>query len=109
MSVIKRLILQNFKRFSMLDLSFTPGRNVLIGDNESGKSSILLALDLVMSDSRYRVEALGVESLLSQDAVAHFQAGQRTADRLPVLTADLFLSDGRDPDLHGRQNLGGGR
>jgi predicted ATP-dependent endonuclease of OLD family len=62
MPLITRLMLQNFKKFPELDVSFCADRNVLIGDNESGKSTILLALDLVLSDSRHRVEALGVES-----------------------------------------------
>jgi len=31
---------------------------VLIEDNESGKSSILLALDLVLSNSRHRLATL---------------------------------------------------
>lgn len=107
MPFITRLMLQNFKKFPELDLSFSADRNVLIGDNESGKSTILLALDLVLSDSRHRVEALGVESLLSQSAVKRFQEGERSADRLPVLIADVFLSEGGNPDLNGRQNLTG--
>ncbi|QHA89926.1 ATP-dependent nuclease [Serratia rhizosphaerae] len=105
MPVITRLMLQNFKKFSALDLSFCADRNVLIGDNESGKSSILLALDLVLSDSRYRVETLGVETLLSQSAVDGFLAGERRIEQLPVLTVDVFLSAGTNPDLNGRQNL----
>ena len=107
MPLITRLMLQNFKKFPELDLRFTHDRNILVGDNESGKSTILLALDLVLSDSRHRVEALGVESLLSQSAVRQFQEGERRADQLPVLTADVFLSNGGDPDLNGRQNLAG--
>ncbi len=69
MPLITRLMLQNFKKFPELDLRFTHDRNILVGDNESGKSTILLAL----GDSRHRVEALGVESLLSQSAVRQFQ------------------------------------
>ena len=94
MPLITRLMLQNFKKFPELDLRFSNDRNILVGDNESGKSTILLALDLVLSDSRHRVEALGVESLLSQSAVRHFQEGERRADPLPVLTAAVFLSNG---------------
>ena len=53
MPLITRLMLQNFKKFPELDLRFTHDRNILVGDNESGKSTILLALDLVLSDSRH--------------------------------------------------------
>lgn len=80
MPLITRLMLQNFKKFPELDLRFTHDRNILVGDNESGKSTILLALDLVLSDSRHRVEALGVESLLSQSAV---RGGKREPQKIP--------------------------
>ena len=49
MPLITRLMLQNFKKFPELDLRFSNDRNILVGDNESGKSTILLALDLVLS------------------------------------------------------------
>jgi predicted ATP-dependent endonuclease of OLD family len=52
MPLITRLMLQNFKKFPELGLRFTHDRNILVGENESGKSTILLALDLVLSDSR---------------------------------------------------------
>lgn len=102
MPVITHLMLKNFRNFSSLSLSFQPGRNVIIGDKESGKRSILLALDLVPSDSRHRVETLGIESLLSLNAVEAFQAGERRADFLPELVVDVFLSNGGNPDLNGR-------
>lgn len=107
MPVITSLILRNFKKFESLTLDFQPGRNVLVGDNESGKSSILLALDLVLSNSRHRVETMGIDSLLSLKAVADFQAGERRAELLPELIVDVFISSGTVPDLNGRQNLAG--
>lgn len=73
MPLITRLMLQNFKKFPELDLHFSADRNILVGDNESGKSTILLALDLVLSDSRHRVEALGVESLLPSQRSGAFR------------------------------------
>ncbi len=42
-----------------------------------------------------------------QSAVRHFQEGDRRADQLPVLAADVFLSNGGGPDLNGSQNLAG--
>lgn len=74
---IKKLMLQNFKKFDSLHLQFHPGKNVLIGDNEAGKSSILMALDLTLNASRSRVESLGLESLLSQRAVNNFFLRER--------------------------------
>ncbi len=103
--MITHLMLRNFRKFHSLQLSFQRGKNVLIDDNESGKSSVLLALDLALSGSRHRVESLGEESLISRQAVLAFQAGVRRADLLPELIADVFLSDTGNPDLNGRQNL----
>lgn len=39
---------------------------MITGDNESGKSSMLMALDLVLIDSRLRVESPGIKALPSQ-------------------------------------------
>ena len=44
--VITKIILQNFKRFACLEVDFKSQINILIGDNEAGKSSILQAIDL---------------------------------------------------------------
>ena len=56
--VITKLKLHNFRRFLEFGVDFNDEMNLLIGDNESGKSSILQALDLVMSGSRSKVEAV---------------------------------------------------
>ncbi|KPY70213.1 AAA family ATPase [Pseudomonas syringae] len=41
MPAITQLELQNFKSFPALTLHFDPGTNVLIGDNATGRSSVL--------------------------------------------------------------------
>lgn len=89
MPAIKKVTLHNFKKFESLTLDFAPDVNVLIGDNETGKSSVLLALDLALSASRSRVETIGYESLLSQYAVRTFLKGQRTLDLLPESNTTL--------------------
>lgn len=48
--------------FPSLFFSFQPG------GNESGNSSMLLALDLVLRGSRHRIESLGTKALLSPQA-----------------------------------------
>jgi len=55
---------------------------MLTGDNASGKSPVLPALDPALSISRHRVESLGVESMISRQAGLAFQAGVRRADLL---------------------------
>jgi len=41
---------------------------MITGNNESGKSSMLPALDLVLSEGRHQVELPGIKTLLSQQA-----------------------------------------
>ena len=64
MPTIKRLVLKNFKRFQSLELDFDNELNILVGGNEAGKSSMLQALDLVMSASRSKVEYFGLGNVL---------------------------------------------
>jgi putative ATP-dependent endonuclease of OLD family len=70
--VIKKLILKNFKKFKYLELDLNESMNILVGDNEAGKSSLLLALDLVLSASRSKVEKYGLEGLMNIDTVKFF-------------------------------------
>jgi predicted ATP-dependent endonuclease of OLD family len=104
MPTVERIVLSNFKKFKHLELEFDPELNVLIGDNEAGKSSVLLALDLVMSASRSRADTLGVETLLYRSAVTDFQRGAKTVDLLPEIFVEVYLSAGTDPSLNGKCN-----
>jgi len=102
---IRRLILKNFKRFKALELEFDPELNILIGGNEAGKSSVLQAIDLVLSSSRSRVEAIGLEALFNANSIAEFLAGPRKIIDLPELLIEVYF-DGLEAhhDLDGRNN-----
>ena len=101
---VKAIVLSNFKKFEMRTLSFDPALNILVGDNEAGKSTVLLAIDLALSGSRSKVETLGVDTLLRKGAVDAFLRGGKRAVDLPTLVVEVYLSDRTDPDLHGRCN-----
>lgn len=93
MQYIKKIKLKNFKKFKEFEFELHEGLNTLIGDNESGKSSILQAIELVASGSRYKVENLGLDALLNKDAVnAFLKLGKKTFEQLPELHAELFLA-----------------
>lgn len=66
---IKKIRLRNYKRFREYTIEPNPGFNVLVGDNETGKSTILEAIDLVASGSVKRVESIGIDRLLNVTAV----------------------------------------
>ncbi|EXU81686.1 ATP-dependent endonuclease [Comamonas aquatica DA1877] len=104
MPSIEKLVLLNFKKFERLELDFSPDLNLLIGDNEAGKSSVLLALELTMSGSRSKVESVGIETLLNAKAVQAYQAGARTVADLPELVVELYLAGKGVPGLNGNNN-----
>jgi putative ATP-dependent endonuclease of the OLD family len=102
---IRRLVLRNFKRFKALELEFDPELNILVGGNEAGKSSVLQAIDIVLSASRSRVESIGLEALFNTDCIAKFLAGTRKIADLPELLIEIYFDGlpGRH-DLDGRNN-----
>ncbi len=46
---ITRVHIEGFRRFGSFDLELNPTFNILVGDNETGKSSILEAISIVLS------------------------------------------------------------
>jgi putative ATP-dependent endonuclease of OLD family len=46
---ITRIYIKGFKRFEEFDLELNPNFNVIVGDNETGKSSLLEAIALVLT------------------------------------------------------------
>lgn len=104
MKILQRLKLQNFKRFQTYNVSFDNTLNLLIGDNESGKSTILLALDIALSGSRGKVEAIGLQSLFNAKAVDDFLISDRKIENLPTLFVEIYLNEQNSPDMNGKNN-----
>lgn len=102
MKVLQRIKLRNFKRFGSFDVNLDQSLNILIGDNESGKSTILLALDLVLSGSRSKVEAIGLETLFNTEVVSTFLSSEKNIEDLPTLFIEVYLNEQKDPDFNGR-------
>lgn len=108
MGTIRRLVLRNFKRFKALELEFDPELNILVGGNEAGKSSVLQALDIVLSVSRSKVEAIGIEALFNAECIAEFLRGSRKIANLPEMLVEVYFDDLADRhDLDGRNNSNG--
>lgn len=103
-TLIKKIHLVNYRRFREYTLEPNATINILVGDNEAGKSSILEAIDLVASGNKRRVEAIGLDRLLNIDAVKKFNAGDRTLEHLPILRVELYLSGEFDHTMNGKNN-----
>ena len=72
MNYITKIVLKNFKKFDYFEVEFDEKINLLIGDNEAGKSSILTAINLVIGGNRRKVEAIGLDYLFNSSAIKSF-------------------------------------
>lgn len=107
MKHIQKIKLRNFKRFKSLSVDFDSGINILIGDNESGKSSILSAINLVLSGSKSKIETVGLESLFNSDVITDYLKTDKAYENLPVLFIEVFLNEQNNVDLNGKNNSDG--
>lgn len=48
---LSRLYIENFRSIKKLDLRFEKGKNIIVGKNNSGKSNIIKAIDLILGKS----------------------------------------------------------
>lgn len=104
MLTIEKIILHNFKRFKDLTLNVNPDLNILVGDNESGKSTILQAIDLVSRGSRKRVENLGLDRLFNTEVIEEFMKGDRNLNSIPEMFVELYFKEKQEIDLDGKNN-----
>lgn len=104
MKIIKKIKLCNFKRFKTFSVDFDNKRNLLIGDNEAGKSSILSAIDIVLSGSRSKVETIGLDSLFNLQIIQNFLKSDKKFENLPKLFIEVYLNEQNNFDLNGKVN-----
>ena len=60
--IVEKIKMKNFKKFEGIkEIKFNEDINILIGDNEAGKSTVQLALDIVFSGSFSKVDSIGID------------------------------------------------
>ncbi|OEE01393.1 MULTISPECIES: ATP-dependent nuclease [Vibrio] len=101
---IKKLIVKNFKKISSDSFDLNEHVNILVGDNDSGKTTILEALELGTSAS-YRGKPITTSlnaHLFNIDAVAKYLKEDRSKESLPEILVEIYLSD--CPEYRGKNN-----
>jgi hypothetical protein len=98
---IERVVIENFKAFRHLDLPLNPHMNLIVGDNEVGKSTLLEAIHAVVTGQLHgRGVAYEITPyLFHQPAVDEYLAGLRQGQPTspPRITIEVYL--GRDESL----------
>lgn len=107
---IKKVVIENFKCFEgRFSVEFNSGVNIIVGDNEAGKSTILEAINLGLSgilNGRYLRNELS-QYLFNYNVVANFLAELEKGKNpvLPEITIELHFEDCTHPLFIGSWNL----
>lgn len=104
---VKKVVIRNFKCFKDLSIELNPGVNILVGDNDAGKSTILEAIHLALTGiyaGRSIRNALSVY-LFNADAVREYLTSvdnQMIAP--PTLSIELHFEGSLNPLFEGNDN-----
>jgi putative ATP-dependent endonuclease of OLD family len=101
---IKKLKLQNFKKFDTQTFDFNDDINVIVGDNECGKSTLLEAIEICLNYS-YRGRSLNTElttDLFNNGCMEKYFKGTLSQETLPEILIETYLEG--NPQLKGNNN-----
>lgn len=103
-SSIAKIKLTNYKRFRKFEFIPNERTNIIVGDNEAGKSTILEAIDLVISGNVRKVESIGIDRIINTDSIEEFLNGKKKYDELPEVKIELFLNGDFGFEMEGKNN-----
>lgn len=97
---IQRVVIKNYRALKTADVVFNEGVNVVVGDNEAGKSTLLEAINLALRGQLNR-RAIQYELhpfLINVDAVSQFIEAHRQGNPTapPEISIEVFLADTPD-------------
>lgn len=106
---ISKVIIQNFKSYrEAFHLNLNNGLNILVGNNEAGKSTILEAIHLALSglsNGRYFIHDLS-EYYFNREAVQDYLSSLETGTPLPPpeISIEVFIAGDNLPFFEGDGN-----
>jgi len=104
---IKKVIIKNFKKFKLQSIELNDNLNILVGNNGSGKSTILEAIHLALT-GMYRGKQLKNElsqDLFNTELTKEFieSTSKKDYQNPPFILIEVFLDD-VSPKLRGNRN-----
>lgn len=96
--MIKQLIIRNYKGIKEANIEFNEYKNIIVGNNGVGKSTIIEALSLALGYGLNKLEI--TPYLFNIDCIKKFKEEKK----LPVITIDVII-DGPDDNFSGTNNV----
>lgn len=90
MNYIKSLHIEGFKKFTALDVEFNEHMNILVGENEAGKSTILDAIKTVLNQQYRNADKSVLRDLFNTQMVEAFEANP-SVKTLPRILIEIEL------------------
>ena len=90
MDYIKALHIQGFKKFDFLDVTFNEHMNILVDENEAGKSTILEAIKIVLNQLYRNADKSVLKDLFNTQNVVAFQTNP-SIKTLPHIVIEVEL------------------
>lgn len=91
MNYIKSLYMEGFKKFTSLNVEFNEHMNILVGENEAGKSTILDAIKTVLNQQYRNADKSVLQDLFNIQMIADFQANP-SVKTLPKIVIEVELT-----------------
>lgn len=104
---ISKMKIHNFKCYRDFEIDLEEGLNIIVGDNEAGKSTILEAINLALTGI---VSGKSIWNEISQyifnkEAVDEYIASLVTSPiELPYITIEIFFGGVENPIMNGNAN-----
>ncbi|WP_404345258.1 ATP-dependent nuclease [Vreelandella venusta] len=110
--IINKVVIENFKGYKdRFTLSLNSGLNIIVGDNEAGKSTIMEAINLALTglyEGRYLQNELS-QYLFNNESVNEYLKSLKTDNPFapPSILIELYLKGEERPFLKGSKNTDG--
>ncbi|EAF0727670.1 AAA family ATPase, partial [Listeria monocytogenes] len=90
MNHIKRMHIKGLKKFKDIDIEFNEKINILVGENESGKSTILEAINIVLNQQYRSIDKYILKDLMNINSMKDFHKNPQV-NNLPSITIEIEL------------------
>ena len=99
MNYIKKLHIEGFKKFDKIDINFNEDKNIIIGENESGKSTILEAINIVLNQKYKNSDKSFLKDLFNKNLIKNFEKDPKISNlhkiiiELELILIELIFLD----------------